>query len=121
MRIYQLYSYPLIISSSFNKIILQFYKQQSERKSLVVNFIPALPVLHFLQGESKPFKDLACEKTVNVGNLKWWGLDEFRLSEIRKNIKDRFVTLFLCFLHYFIILRIRNIKDFIFFCFNLSF
>ena len=91
-----------MISSSFNKIILQFYLQQSERKSLVVNWIPALPVLHFLRGESEPFRELTCEKPIDVGSMKWWGLEELHWKDIRKNINDRFVTLFLCLYEYFV-------------------
>ena len=89
----RLFNRPLIFYSSFNEIILQFYKEQSVKKSLVGNCVPALPVLHFLRRESKPFEDVICNKPVDFGNWKWWGLDELPYREIRRNITERFVSL----------------------------
>ena len=57
----------------------------------------ALPLLHFLRQESKPFQDVVCKGPVDVGNWKWWGLDEFNHREIRKNLYNRFAS-YVCYL-----------------------
>lgn len=87
---------PFIFYSSFNKIILQFYCEQSVKESLVVSCVFALPMLHFLRGESKPFEDVNCDKPVDVRNWKWWGLDDLPYRKIRGNVTKRFVSLYLC-------------------------
>ena len=81
--------------SSFNKVILEFYKKQSLKKYLVVHWLPALPLLHFLRRESKPFEDVICESPIDITNWKWWGLGEFSYRDIRRNITARLVLLFL--------------------------
>ena len=90
----EVYSYHFISYSSFNKMIVQFYCEQSVKKSLVVSCVLALPLLHFLRGESKPFEDVICEKPIDVTNWKWWGLDALPYKKIRGNITKRFVSLF---------------------------
>jgi hypothetical protein len=50
---------------------------------LVHNWLPALPLLHFLRRESKPFEDVICEKPI-FSNWKWWGLRELPCRDIRK-------------------------------------
>ena len=60
-------------------------------KSSVVNWLSALPVLHFLRQESNPFEDVICDKPVDVTNLKWWGLEKLPDKEIRQHITQRFV------------------------------
>ena len=70
-------------------MILEFYQQLARKPSLVVNWLPALPVLHFLRNESKPFEEVVCEKPANDGKWKWWGLAELPIREIRKNIDER--------------------------------
>lgn len=67
-------------------------------KSFVANCLSALPVLHFLRRESKPFEDVICDKPVDVTNLKWWGLDGLPYKEILKHIDERFAYVFVCYL-----------------------
>jgi hypothetical protein len=88
---YSFISSYIYIYSSFNKIILKFYQQQSSKKFFVVNCLPALPLLHFLREESKPFEDVICEKPVDVTSLKWWGLQELPYKDIRRQTTARFV------------------------------
>ena len=87
----------MYLHSSLKKIILKFYQQETWKwnKSFVVSWLPALPVLHFLRRESKPFEDVICEKPVDVANWKWWGLDGLPYRDIRKHFNERFVLLFI--------------------------
>ena len=76
---------------SIIKDITDFYENQSSKKPLFVNWLFAMPLLHFLRQESKPFEDVICEKPVHVENWRWWGLGKFSYTDIRKNITARFV------------------------------
>ena len=87
-------TFIIFMNSSFNEVVLKFYQQQSLRKSLVVSWIQALPLLHFLREESVPFEDLICAKPVDVKTWKWWGLGDFSYREIRGHI-ERF-GLYIC-------------------------
>jgi hypothetical protein len=91
---YHFYSLTSFLYSSFNKIILEFY-QQSSKKSLIVIWLPALPLLHFLRRESKPFEGVICEKSVGATNWKWWGWQDLPYREIRRNITERFAFILL--------------------------
>ena len=71
--------------------------QQSWKRSLLVDWMLALPLLHFLRRESKPFEDVMSEKSVDVSNWRWWGLEEFSYREIRRNITARFALHYLYF------------------------
>ena len=75
------------IYSLFNGIIFTFYQQQS--KISVAKWLPALPLLHFLRQESKPFEDVVIEEP-SGGNWKWWGLEGFSYRDIRNCITGRF-------------------------------
>ena len=86
--------YNFFMNSSFNEVLIQFYRQQSSEKSLVVSWIQALPLLHFLRNESVPFEDVICTKPVDVKTWKWWGLGDFSFREIRGHI-ERFGLLFI--------------------------
>lgn len=88
----------MYLYSSFNNTILKFYRQSWKwDNSLVASWLPALPLLHFLRRESKPFEDLVCGNPVDVTNLNWWGLDGLPYKEIRGHINERF-ALFFCLL-----------------------
>jgi hypothetical protein len=84
-----LFAHIFFICSSLNKIILEFY-QQSSKTSLVVNWLSALPLLHFLRGESKPFEGVICEESVGATNWKWWGWQDLPYRDIRRHITERF-------------------------------
>ena len=83
----------LFICSSFNDVILKFYQNQSLEKSFVAHWLSALPLFHFFVRQTEPFKDVICEKSVNVKNWEWWktGLEKFSYRDIRKNFSARFV------------------------------
>lgn len=77
--------------SSFNELIVKFYQQSwRSSKSSIASWLSALPVLHYLRRESKPFEDVICDKPINVSDWKWWGLDKLPLREIREHITQRF-------------------------------
>ena len=70
--------------SSFKQTIFEFYREQSSKQSLFHKFLPALPLLHFLRGESKPFEDEIYEKPIEISSWKWWGLGELLCIDIRR-------------------------------------
>ena len=73
----------LFTCSSFKDMILKFYRQQLSDQSLFREWLPALPLLHFLRGESKPFEDLICEKSIDISKWKWWGLQGLPCKDFR--------------------------------------
>ena len=52
--------------------LLKFLERIVNLKSIDPDWILALPFLHFLEGKSKPFKEL--NKDVNHENEEWWGV-----------------------------------------------
>lgn len=83
---------------SFKEIVVKFYQQNPWKwnKSFVTNWLHALPVLHFLRHDSKPFEDMICDKPVNATNWKWWGLDGLPYRDIRGRINERLALISFC-------------------------
>lgn len=74
----------------------EYYEEQLLSWTSLVEWLHALPLLHFLRGESKPFEDMICLKPVDCRSYKWWGLEKLPCKEIRKHICERFVL----FMHF---------------------
>ncbi|CAB4005504.1 Hypothetical predicted protein, partial [Paramuricea clavata] len=74
------------ILTPFIQTILQYYRKQSSNRLFVRHWLSALPLLHFLRRETKPFDDMTCEKPINFSNSKWWGLGELPCKDIQKHI-----------------------------------
>jgi hypothetical protein len=60
-----------------------------------VDWLSALPLLHFLRQDSEPFGPVDCENTIDVTKLKWWGLQELPYRDIRKRLTQRFAGIFI--------------------------
>ena len=78
----------LCIFSSIVEVIVNYYREQ---KTLVVDLLHALPLLHFLRRESSPYADVICTKSIKINNWKWWGLERLPYKELRMHITERFV------------------------------
>ncbi|CAB4038590.1 Hypothetical predicted protein, partial [Paramuricea clavata] len=71
---------------TFISTILQFYREQSSNRLLVYHWLLALPLLHFLRRESKPFEDVICDKSIDFSKWKWWGLGKLPCRSIQSHI-----------------------------------
>ena len=72
-------------------VMVEYYKEQASNGKLVVEWLHALPLLHFLRKESKPFEDVICTKSIDFKSYKWWGLDKLPFRQIRTQVLERFV------------------------------
>ena len=79
----------LFTCSSFNKIIFKCYLKMSSGKSPFRKWLTALPLLHFLRRESKPYEDVICEETIRFTTWKWWGLGELPGKVLRSYLPTR--------------------------------
>ena len=74
--------------SSFNDVMFAFYLKQSLEKSLFRKWLPALPLLHFLREESKPFGDVIHKTSIDISSWKWWGLGDLPCRHIRSYLTE---------------------------------
>ncbi|XP_066291012.1 E3 ubiquitin-protein ligase RNF213-like isoform X3 [Branchiostoma lanceolatum] len=56
---------------------------------LTSRWLLALPVLHFLQNESTPFKPTTPTTDFQKASQKWWGLEGLKYGQFKKNINYR--------------------------------
>ena len=69
--------------------LCKFFDQLNLPKFHPVDWLHALPLLHFVRGNSSPFMDLKSAKNISYGNWKWWGLEGMNVGDIRRCIMDR--------------------------------
>ena len=80
----------LIFYRAVRESLCKFFDQLNLPKFHPVDWLHALPLLHFVRGNSSPFMDLKSAKNISYGNWKWWGLEGMNVGDIRRCIMDRF-------------------------------
>ncbi|XP_046861651.1 E3 ubiquitin-protein ligase rnf213-alpha-like [Xenia sp. Carnegie-2017] len=65
-----------IMSSSFIDNFIKFYEKQMTVIPLVL-WLNALPLVHFLRGDCKPFEHVDSTKALDISSWKWWGMKDF--------------------------------------------
>ncbi|XP_046861759.1 uncharacterized protein LOC124455046 isoform X2 [Xenia sp. Carnegie-2017] len=62
--------------------VLKFYEKQVKVIPLVL-WLNALPLLHFLREDCKPFKVVDSSKALDSSNWKWWGMNGFPYRQLQ--------------------------------------
>ena len=74
------------IVRKLDALLLTFIHRLSEHQPL---WLYAVPLIHFLYEDSKPFKPVNKKEPHNVSNTNWWGAEKFEVAKNQlKSLRD---------------------------------